>query len=80
MDAILRHHFPQLPLDVDTLRRTCEALPSWSYGSGQNRTSAAVVETTTVPSASDSPGIEDEKCTVEYVDDTTARTLLPGFS
>ena len=74
MEVLLRHHFPRLPLDVETLRRTCEALPSWSHDYGQAGTSRTHVESTTAPPA-DSPGIEDEKCTVEYVDDTTARTL-----
>ncbi|KAJ6197774.1 hypothetical protein J3E72DRAFT_243552 [Bipolaris maydis] len=72
MEAILHHHLPQLPLDIDTLRRTCESLPTWSPGSDRHGTSSLPVETTAHPSASDSPGIEDEKCTVEYVDDTTA--------
>lgn len=80
MEAILHHHLPQLPLDIDTLRRTCESFPAWSPGSDQHGTSGLPVENTAHPSASDSPGIEDEKCTVEYVDDTTARMLLPSSS
>ncbi|EUC31165.1 hypothetical protein COCCADRAFT_101951 [Bipolaris zeicola 26-R-13] len=72
MEAILHHHLPQLPLDIDTLRRTCESLPTWSPGSDRHSTSGLAVENTAHPSAADSPGIEDEKCTVEYVDDTTA--------
>lgn len=75
MEVLLHHHFPRLPLDVGALRRTCEALPSWSPDHGQGGTSRAHIESTEVPPASDSPGIEDEKCTVEYVDDTTARML-----
>ncbi|USP76836.1 hypothetical protein yc1106_04110 [Curvularia clavata] len=73
METLLNHHFPRLPLDVETLRSTCEALPSWSHDYGQAGTSRANIESTAVQPASDSPGIEDEKCTVEYVDDTTAQ-------
>lgn len=73
METLLNHHFPRLPLDVEALRRTCEALPSWSHDYGQLGTSRSRVESAAVQSASESPGIEDEKCTVEYVDDTTAR-------
>lgn len=75
METLLNHHFPRLPLDVETLRRTCEALPSGSRDYGQAGATRSQIESTVVHPVSDSPGIEDEKCTVEYVDDTTARTF-----
>ncbi|KAL6168157.1 hypothetical protein ACJQWK_05814 [Exserohilum turcicum] len=71
MEAILRHHLPRINLDVEALRQTCESLPSWP-DLGQSSVPAMPLEPAVAPPASESPGIEDENCTVEYVDDTTA--------
>ncbi|KZM21391.1 DNA binding [Ascochyta rabiei] len=52
MGFILKHHFPHLALDIDSLR------PEMLELSGNVQ-------------LSDSPGIEDENCTIDSVDDTT---------
>lgn len=79
MEAILRHHLPRINLDVEALRQTCESLPSWP-DLGQSSVPAMPLEPAVAPPASESPGIEDENCTVEYVDDTTARMSAPCFT
>jgi hypothetical protein len=66
MERILRHTFPQLELDIDSLRCKVESLtvaetPSHGFAEGTD---------------SDIDGdlnIEDENCTINAVDDTIAR-------
>jgi hypothetical protein len=73
MERILRHHFPDLSLDIDALRHTCESL-SLRIDVDQDQSDLELAENISSVPASDSPGIEDENCTLDYVDDTTVRT------
>jgi hypothetical protein len=74
MERILRHHFPDLSLEIEALRHTCESLSSRKGSVDQDDTSIELLETAPSAPASDSPGIEDENCTIDYVDGTTVRT------
>jgi hypothetical protein len=78
MECILRHHFPDMSLDIDALRYTCDRLPLGSVAD-QSETSVELPETIPSAPASDSPGIEDENCTLDYVDGTTVRTCTLGL-
>jgi hypothetical protein len=73
MTFILKHHFPDLALDVDSLRRTYDALSSLAPRS--DRTEATIGSSAAPVNAqpSVSPGLEDENCTIDYVDGSTAR-------
>ncbi|KAH7082647.1 hypothetical protein BKA63DRAFT_486109 [Paraphoma chrysanthemicola] len=71
MERVLRHHLPNLALDIDTLRRTCERLPSSRAGIDQLETSVQPPELIASAPTSESPGIEDENCTLDYVDGAT---------
>ncbi|KAF2028093.1 hypothetical protein EK21DRAFT_102056 [Setomelanomma holmii] len=73
MERILRHHFPNLALDIDTLRHTCETLPSLRAGIDQLETSVQPPGPVANAPASESPGIEDENCTLDYVDGATVQ-------
>lgn len=75
MGFIIKHHFPNLALDIDSLRRTCDALCSPSLRPDQNKTTAESLEPPANAQPSDSPGIENEDCTIDYVDGTTVRTF-----
>ncbi|KAH3920577.1 hypothetical protein HBI56_071890 [Parastagonospora nodorum] len=70
MARILRHHFPNLGLDIETLRYTCDALPAQdgidSDKPGLDLQSVAMNEL-----ASDSIGMENENCTIDCIDGTT---------
>ncbi|CAE7021677.1 hypothetical protein PTNB85_02458 [Pyrenophora teres f. teres] len=68
MEYILKHQFPNLSLDIDSLRRMCDTLTS---STTQPATSTSL-EPLGDEQPTESPGIEDEDCTVEYVDNTTA--------
>ncbi|XPS78642.1 hypothetical protein M3J09_010652 [Ascochyta lentis] len=73
MECILKHHFPQLGLDVDSLRRTCASLPSTALPSALSPGEVSTAEAKQGHVlASDSPSIEDESCTIDYVDSTVA--------
>jgi hypothetical protein len=74
MERILRHHFPDLSLEIEALRHTCESLPSRRDFVDQDDTCIGLPGTVPSAPASDSPDIEDENCTIDYVDDTTVRT------
>jgi hypothetical protein len=74
MERILQHHFPDLLLDLDALRETCESLTSRGCVVDQDESCVELPETNPSAPASDSPGIEDENCTLDYVDGTTVRT------
>ncbi|EDU48813.1 PrnA protein [Pyrenophora tritici-repentis Pt-1C-BFP] len=68
MEYILKHHFPNLGLDIDSLRRMCDTL---TLSTTQPATSTSL-DPLGDEQPTESPGIEDEDCTVEYVDNTTA--------
>jgi hypothetical protein len=74
MERILRHHFPDLSLGIDALRNTCNSLPLRRGVVDQDEMSVEMSETIPSAPASDNPGIEDENCTLDYVDGTTVRT------
>jgi hypothetical protein len=74
MERILRYHFPDLSLDIESLRDTCNSFPSRRDTVDQNEARVELPETIPSAPASDSPGIEDENCTLDYVDGTTVRT------
>lgn len=76
MGFILKHHFPHLALDIDSLRRTCDTLSAQKSRHDQNETTAELLEPSGNAQPSESPGIEDENCTIDSVDDTTVRTFL----
>lgn len=70
MERILRHTFPQLELDTESLHRKAEALTATEVPAQE------CAEGT----ESDIEGdltIEDENCTINAVDDTIARTGAP---
>lgn len=77
MESILKYHFPDLALDIDSLRRSREALASRVPRPAQN-------DNTMEPSANaqpadNSPDIENEDCTIDSVDDMTVRTSSSAF-
>ncbi|KAF2716174.1 hypothetical protein K431DRAFT_279470 [Polychaeton citri CBS 116435] len=67
MESILKHHFPDLSLDIDSLRRSCDSLPLLL----PSRPLQPDTEEQVTEALPNSPGIEDEDCTVDYVDGTT---------
>ncbi|KAF2630548.1 hypothetical protein BU25DRAFT_387843 [Macroventuria anomochaeta] len=71
MGFILKHHFPNLALDTDSLRRTCDALCAPTLRPDENETTVESLEPRANAQQSDSPGIDDEDCTIDYVDNTT---------
>ncbi|UPX15710.1 uncharacterized protein EKO05_0006150 [Ascochyta rabiei] len=71
MGFILKHHFPHLALDIDSLRRTCDTLSAQNSRLDQSEITAEMLELSGNVQLSDSPGIEDENCTIDSVDDTT---------
>jgi hypothetical protein len=75
MGFIIKHHFPNLALDIDSLRSTCDALCALSLRPDQNKTTTESLEPPANAQPSDSPGIEDEDCTIDYVNSTTVRTF-----
>jgi hypothetical protein len=80
MESILKHHLPNLDLDIGSLRRTCDSLSSRTPRPDQNETTAGSFEPPADVQPSDRPGIEDENCTIDNVDGTTVRTFLVNFS
>lgn len=77
MGFILKHHFPQLALDIESLRRTCDTLSAQNPRHDQSETTTAeLLEPSGNAQPSESPGIEDENCTIDSVDDTTVRMCL----
>lgn len=78
---ILKYYLPHLALDIDSLRSTCDHLSAPSPAREQNETPSELpglpenVEQSAITQASGSPGIEDEDCTIDSVDDTTVRTF-----
>ncbi|KAL5119245.1 hypothetical protein ACEQ8H_002732 [Pleosporales sp. CAS-2024a] len=73
MESILRHHFPDLPLDTEALRHAAETLSLRKDGLyHQDETGVGASQVVPSASVSDSPNIEDENCTLDYVDGTTA--------
>ncbi|KAF1938599.1 hypothetical protein EJ02DRAFT_410076 [Clathrospora elynae] len=71
MESILKHHFPNIALDTVSLRRTCDSLSSRTPWPGQNEMTVESLESPANAQPSESPGIEDEDCTIENVDGTT---------
>lgn len=72
MARILRHHFPNLGLDIETLRYTCDALPTQD-GDDSDKPSVELQGVGMNELASDSIGMENENCTIDCIDDTTVR-------
>jgi hypothetical protein len=72
---MLKHHFPTLALDIDSVRRTCETLTSSIPEPVQYEATVEVLRPSVNAQPSESPGIEDEDCTIDYVDGSTARML-----
>jgi hypothetical protein len=79
MSFILQHHLPHLALDIDSLRRTCDTLSAQNASPEQGETTADSLEPPVNAQPSESPGIEDEYCTIDSVDDTTVRTWVSSF-
>lgn len=73
MESILRHHFPGLGLDIDSLRQTCNSLSPATTKPAHDGTAPESTELVLHPN--ESPGIEDENCTIEDVDGQTVREL-----
>jgi len=80
MEYILKHHFPSLALDIDSLRRTCDTLTSSTTQQARHEATNTLLEPLGNEQPTESPGIEDENCTVEYVDNTTARAFSSNLS
>jgi hypothetical protein len=78
MESLLRHHFPDLDLSTDSLRRACDALSMPSPGMLRTSGSFEAIATTGLEpnQVSDSPSIEDEGCTIDNVDGSIARMSL----
>ena len=76
MESILKHHFPNLALDIVSLRRTCDTLSSPSPPRDQNDAIPEPIELSGNAQVSDSPDIGDENCTIDRVDGTTVRTFF----
>lgn len=78
METILKHHFSNLELDLASLRRACDALPpsppDTIHETDSSQQDVQVIGEITEQSTT-SPGIEDEKCTIDYIDGTVAREL-----
>ncbi|KAH6639895.1 fungal-specific transcription factor domain-containing protein [Boeremia exigua] len=68
MGFILKHHFPDLALDIESLRRTCDTL---STQNDRSEPAAELLDLSINAQPSESSGIEDENCTIDSVDDTT---------
>jgi hypothetical protein len=73
MERILQHHFPNLGVDVTSLRHACATLSS-REGIDQDRSNVQLPDTISNAPIPDNPEIEDENCTLDYVDGTTVRT------
>jgi hypothetical protein len=73
MERILRHHVPHLSLDIDALREYCDSLLPERDTVDQDDTRVELPEAIPGAPASDGPGLEDEDCTLDYVDGTTVR-------
>jgi hypothetical protein len=76
MESILKHHFPHLALDINSLRRTCDSLSSPTPPRNQNDVIPEPLEPSENVEVSDSPDIGDENCTIDRVDGTTFRTCF----
>lgn len=75
MGFILKHHFPELALDIASLRRECESLSSSTSHLDENVTTVESIEASESILPADSPALEDENCTIDDVDANTVRTL-----
>lgn len=81
MSFILKHHFPNMALDLDSLRRTCDTLSTPNPPPNRNETTSELPEPSEAVYAAESarlsgsPGIENEDCTIDLVNDTTVRML-----
>jgi hypothetical protein len=67
MERILRHHVPHLSLEY------CDSLLPERDTVDQDDTRVELPEAIPSAPASDGPGLEDEDCTLDYVDGTTVR-------
>lgn len=76
MGFILKCHFPDLALDIESLRRTCDTLSAQNPRHAQSEPTTELLDPSGNAQPSESPGIEDENCTIDSVDDTTVRTFL----
>ena len=73
MEFIIKHHFPNLALDIVSLQRTCDSLSSPTPPRDQNAIVPESIELSANTQVSDSPDIGDEDCTIDRVDGTTVR-------
>ncbi|KAI4941563.1 hypothetical protein J4E91_010739 [Alternaria rosae] len=71
MEFIIKHHFPNLALDIVSLQRTCDSLSSPTPPRDQNAIVPESIELSVNAQVSDSPDIGDEDCTIDRVDGTT---------
>ncbi|KAI4924478.1 hypothetical protein J4E85_007593 [Alternaria conjuncta] len=71
MEFIIKHHFPNLALDIVSLQRTCDSLSSPTPPRDQNAIVPESIELSANAQVSDSPDIGDEDCTIDRVDGTT---------
>jgi hypothetical protein len=78
MSFILKHHFPHLDLDLDSLRRTCDFISTPNAPPKQHKTTSELRALPGNTQPSGSP-IENEDCTIDLVNDTTVRTFYPTF-
>lgn len=85
MSQILKHHFPDIALDLESLKRTCDALPASDVSVDRAALVVAPQQqhgdapTQSHPQSDESPGIEDENCTIDYVDGATTRMSARGL-
>ncbi|KAG9196056.1 hypothetical protein G6011_01177 [Alternaria panax] len=71
MEFIVKHHFPNLALDIVSLQRMCDSLSSPTPPRDQNEITPESIELSSNAQVSDSPDIGDEDCTIDRVDGTT---------
>jgi hypothetical protein len=79
MEFIIKHHFPNLALDIVSLQRTCDSLSSPTPPRDQNEIVPESIELLGNVPVSDSPDIGDEDCTIDRVDGTTVRTCFSNL-
>lgn len=80
MECLVKHHVPDVGLDTDSLRRACSALLVPTPES-QGMHDSQVTESTRPKIAetaetAESPGIQDEDCTIDDVDGSIARMSM----
>ena len=81
MESIIKFHFPNLALDINSLQRTCDALLSKSPRPMLDASiNPAFLDRAVYTQPPGGPGIEEEDCTIDHVDGTTVRMFSLDIS